>query len=315
MAEVITFGETMAAFVPAGTGPLRYVTDYHMRIAGAESNTAIGLAKLGHEVSWISRLGRDEFGQYICNSIRSEGVDCSHVIYDEAHRTGIMFKQISTGETSVTYYRQDSAASHMRPEDLDASMFAGAKYLHISGITPVLSEDCYETILRAMELAKEYQVKISFDPNIRRKLWKDQDYTGRIRDIAVRSQILLMGLDEAEVLFGSREPQKLQKQIFSGSEVEMAAMKNGAAGAWVADRASCSPIEPYPCKCIDPVGAGDGFNAGFLAGLLEQKTLVECGQLGAIIGALATENLGDTEGYPDRWQLERITGKQKQVFR
>jgi 2-dehydro-3-deoxygluconokinase len=305
----------MAAFVPAGTGPLRYITDYHMRIAGAESNTAIGLAKLGHEVSWISRLGRDEFGAFICNSIRSEGVDCRHVIYDEAHRTGIMFKQISTGETSVTYYRQDSAASHMRPEDLDDSMFEGVKYLHISGITPVLSEDCYETMQRAIELAQMHQVKISFDPNIRRKLWKDHDYTGRIREIALQSQVLLMGLDEAEVLFGSKEPEVLAESIFKEAGVEVAALKNGAEGAWILNRSGCRQIAPYPCKCIDPVGAGDGFNAGFLAGLLEGKDVEECGKLGAIMGALATETLGDTEGYPDRWQLEGILGKRSQVYR
>lgn len=103
MPECLTLGETMAAFAPDRTGPLRYVPNYSLRIAGAESNTAIGAAKLGVSAAWISRLGADEFGQYIRNQIRAEGVDCSGVHFDPAHRTGVMFKQTGSGESSVFY--------------------------------------------------------------------------------------------------------------------------------------------------------------------------------------------------------------------
>ena len=105
-----------------------------------DSNLAVGLAKLGHEVLWISRLGEDEFGHYVQNMIRSEGVDTRAVRFDEANPTGIMFKETSRGETAVYYYRKHSAASAMEPEDLDESLFEEAEILHITGITPVLSE-------------------------------------------------------------------------------------------------------------------------------------------------------------------------------
>ena len=112
MPQLITIGETMAAFTPDSVGALRYVQNFGIRTAGAESNVAVGLAKLGLEAAWVSRLGTDEFGCFIRNQLRAEGVDCSRVIYDPDHRTGIMFKETSVGETKVFYYRENSAASH-----------------------------------------------------------------------------------------------------------------------------------------------------------------------------------------------------------
>ena len=113
MPQLITIGETMAAFTPDSVGALRYVQNFGIRTAGAESNVAVGLAKLGLEAAWVSRLGTDEFGCFIRNQLRAEGVDCSRVIYDPDHRTGIMFKETGVGETKVFYYRENSAASHL----------------------------------------------------------------------------------------------------------------------------------------------------------------------------------------------------------
>lgn len=176
MPQLITIGETMAAFTPDSVGALRYVQNFGIRTAGAESNVAVGLAKLGLEAAWVSRLGTDEFGYFIRNQLRAEGVDCSRVIYDPDHRTGIMFKETSVGETKVFYYRENSAASHLCPEDVTPALLDGVKILHMSGITPVLSESCLEMTKAAFALAKEKGVAISFDPNIRRKLWQGQDY-------------------------------------------------------------------------------------------------------------------------------------------
>ena len=101
MPQLITIGETMAAFTPNTPGPLRYVQGFGIRTAGAESNVAVGLAKLGLNAAWISRLGDDEFGRFIRNQLRAKGVDCSHVIFDPDHRTGVMFKETGVGETKV----------------------------------------------------------------------------------------------------------------------------------------------------------------------------------------------------------------------
>lgn len=306
MAELVTMGETMAAFAPGSTGALRYVTDYRLRTAGAESNTAVGAAKLGVSAAWFSRLGEDEFGHYVCNQTRSEGVDCSHVIFDREHPTGVMFKETGRGETKVFYYRKNSAASYLCPKDLSPVLFEGAKIFHISGITPVLSESCYQTVQTAIRMAHDSGVKVSFDPNIRRKLWGTKDYSSCLREIALQSEILLLGDEEAEALFGTQKPEEVMKLLFQSEFLQYAAVKCGSRGAWVADRNESFFIPPYPCHPVDPIGAGDGFNAGFLAGLLQGRGVKSAGQMGGICGALATEVKGDVEGYPDALQMEYL---------
>ena len=315
MAQLVTLGETMAAFAPDRMGPLRYVSNYGIRIAGAESNTAIGAAKLGVQAAWVSRLGADEFGQYIRNQIRAEGVDCTGVTFDPAHRTGVMFKQTGSGETSVFYYRENSAASHMAPQDLDETVFRDCRILHLSGITPVLSDSCAETVQAAIRLAKSHDAKLSFDPNIRKKLWKDRDYTPMLRQLTKDAEIVLMGLDEAETLFGTRDVSALCAELFATGCAEVIALKDGGNGAWIADRSGCIRLEPQPCHCIDPIGAGDGFNAGVLAGLLQGRTLEQAGRMGAVCGALATEVPGDVEGYPDAARMEAILNGTKTIYR
>lgn len=314
MKQVITMGETMAAVVPTERGPLRYVESCRFRIAGAESNTAIGLAKLGVPACWLSRLGDDELGRLILGKLRAEGVDCSHVSFDPLHRTGVMFKEYGATETSVYYYRENSAASHLSPEDIDEALFSDAALLHLTGITPVLSESCRAAVEKAMTLAKDAGVPVSFDPNVRRKLWGGNDYAPLLRSLAMKSDIVLLGMDEAETLFGISEPKAIFDTLFSGG-VRYAAIKNGGRGAVAADRKGRYPIDPYPCVSVDPVGAGDGFNAGFLAGLLQGKGTREAGRMGAVCGALATQVPGDVEGYPDEAQMEAALHSGKIIYR
>lgn len=321
MAEIVTIGETMAALAPKAAGYLHYMKDYEMHIAGAESNLAIGVCKLGHTAGWISSLGDDELGYYVRNNIRAEGVDTSYVKLDAQHRTGVMFKQVLTGkETSVFYYRENSAASHMEPAFLKEEMFEGAKILHLTGITPVLSESCEQMVQTAVSFAAAAGAEVSFDPNIRRKLWKDRDYTPVLREIMDSSSILMLGLDEAETLYGTREKEEIAERFFEKKTAKYLAVKDGGNGALVADRSGSAFIEPYPCKVVDPIGAGDAFNAAFLCGILEGKTLKEAGLMAGIAGALATESYGDIEGYPTREVMQRtlaeISGsRSREIFR
>ncbi len=315
MPKVITIGETMAALTPNTPGPLRYVSGFGIRPAGAESNVAVGLAKLGVSVAWLSRVGQDEFGCFLRNQTRAEGVDCSHLIFDPEHRTGVMFKETGAVESKVFYYRENSAASHMCPADIDQALIAGCEVLHLSGITPVLSESCKETVLYALQLAKANGVKVSFDPNIRRKLWGTVDYAPLLRQITLQSEIVLLGLDEAEALFGLRDAQGVAELLFTEGCAEYVAVKDGGNGAWVASRTQGVHIPPYPCHPVDPIGAGDGFNAGFLAGLVQGRGIEVAGQMGGICGALATQVPGDVEGYPDAVQMETILSGGSVIYR
>ena len=307
MPDLITIGETMAAFSPEGGLPIRKAPCFHLRIAGAESNTAIGVARLGHTAGWISRLGKDSFGEYILNTIHQEGVDTSRVTTDTLHSSGIMFKQPNNEDaTEVSYYRENSAATYLSKTDIDLDYLKSAKVLHITGITPILSEDCNEYINAAIEIAHANHILVSFDPNIRLKLWQDNDYRPKLKEIISNSDIVLLGLNEAAQLYGTDDVQTVIDTIFSHPRVQYIAIKNGSTGAWVCSRNDQHFIEPIPCKCVDPVGAGDGFNAGFLHGILEGKDIKTCGLYGGIVGALATETYGDIDGYPALTKLQDI---------
>lgn len=314
MPELITIGETMAVMSPREQGPLRYVGDYKLRMAGAESNVAVGLCKLGHTAGWISRLGEDEMGAYVLNAVRAEGVDCSHVLLDPDHRTGLMLKEMGIGETKVYYYRENSAASHLCPKDLDKRYLSKAKIIHLTGITPVLSKSCEAAVDHMAAYAKQKGILLSFDPNIRKKLWKDKDYTGLMQSLLYMSDIALLGRDEAYQIMGTDDPEEIVIKLRSEG-VRWIGVKDGGNGAWVADSESMEFVAPYPCRTIDPIGAGDAFNAAFLAGILEGRPLAESGQMAAIAGALATETPGDIEGYPSMKQLEMKLNAGKEIYR
>lgn len=314
MPEVITIGESMAILVPEQTGRLRYVRSFALRAAGAESNVAVGLCKLGHTAGWISRLGRDELGYMVRNTLRSEGVDTSRVEWDDEHPTGVFFKEIfSHSETSVFYYRSNSAATVMACED--EAYLRQAKIIHVTGITPVLSDSCKDMVERVQAFARREGILFSFDPNIRKKLWKDRDYAPMLRKILMNSDIAMLGLDEAEQLLGTRDLEQIRSTLMQEGSVRWLAVKMGEKGAVVSDRTGSLEIPPYPCVCVDPVGAGDAFNAGFLSGILKGEPLALCGQKGAIAGALATETTGDMEGVPTEEIMTRLLEHKTQIYR
>lgn len=313
MAELFTFGETMAAFLPDRRGPLRYTGGFRMSSAGAESNTAINLCKLGHSAAWAGWVGEDEFGAFLLREIRGEGVDVSAARQISGGQTGLLFKEL--GDTTVVTYYRDTAAMRLYDADsLDTEKIREAKFLHLTGITPVLSQSCEAACRRAIAIAREYGVRVSFDPNVRKKLWKGRDFAPVLWEFLMEADVAILGRSEAALLLGTNSTEKIFNMIFQEGRAEYAAVKDGDAGAWVARRGE-APIfvPPYPCCCEDPVGAGDAFNAGFLAGLLESLPLLECAQLGAAAGAMVTRFLGDYEGCPNRKQADKwIRGEKEE---
>jgi 2-dehydro-3-deoxygluconokinase len=303
--DVITIGESMLLFTPTTTGPLRYKSEFAAKIGGAESNVAIGLSRLGHKVGWISRLGNDEFGKKVLTFIRGEGVDVSHVILDPENHTGLYFKEmLRDHEVNVYYYRNKSAASFMKPSDLNKAYLAHAKYLHVTGITPILSETCCQTIMSAIDTAKKNGVQVVFDPNIRKKLWpKDDDFKKIFLEIAAKSDIVLPGIEEGKFLANDTNPEKISK-FFHNIGASAVVLKLGEKGAYFSKEDEKGYVAPFPVKkVVDPIGAGDGFAAGFLSGLLDGLDMHKAVERGAAIGSIVTTVEGDVEGLPDRDQL------------
>lgn len=308
--DVITLGETMVLFTPKSSGLMRYAGDFSTKVAGAESNVAIGLSRLGKQAGWISRLGNDEFGERVLSFIRGEGVDVSQVTFDDTAATGLYFKEkLTPGELRLKYYRHDSAASRMSAIDIDEDYIASAKFLHVTGITPALSEDCYETVLTAIDYAKKNGVTVVFDPNLRRKLWTDTRAREVLRELSALADIVLPGIDEAEFIFGKSTPEKLA-QDFCNNGSSTVILKLGKQGAYFLSNESSGFVKGFPVEqVVDPVGAGDGFAAGCLSGLVDGIELKEVVRRGNAVGAMVTMADGDVEGLPENERLNNFMNR------
>jgi 2-dehydro-3-deoxygluconokinase len=305
MLEMVTLGETMVLLLAEQAGPMREATTFRRYIAGAESNVAVGLCRLGHTAGWMSRVGDDEFGRAIVFRLRGEGVDTSHVISDPAAQTGIVVRERrEAGPIDQTYYRHGSAASRLSPGDLDPAYITNASFLHLTGITPALSTSCREAVFAAAEIAQGTTTTVVLDPNFRSKLWSRQDFRRVVRDLAGRVDILLPGMDEAAVLTGESDPEAAARDLRKlGPSVVV--IKVGAQGAVaiVNDQVVRAPAMPLE-RVIDPVGAGDAFAAGLISGLLRDFSVEEALRLANRSGAFAMCAPGDMESLPRRAELE-----------
>jgi 2-dehydro-3-deoxygluconokinase len=268
-------------------------------IGGAEANLSIGLSRIGHSARFISRIGDDPFGQRMRATLEREGVDTTYLTTDKQAQTGVFFREwLPDGARRVYYYRAASAASRMAPADLRPEAFADARIVHLTGITPALSASCAATVLHAIELARSVGALVSFDPNYRPRLWDQASARAALRPIMERSDIVLMGHEDAQAVLGEGDDDALLERAAAlGARVVVLKRAERGALALAEGRRYSAPAHPVK-QVIDPVGAGDGFDAGFLAGWLRGDSIEASLQLGARIGAAAVEVLGDYAGYP-----------------
>jgi 2-dehydro-3-deoxygluconokinase len=306
MLDAITFGEVMALFSPLSPEPLRYVRQFELRWGGAECNFAIALTRLGRSCGWQSLLGDDELGQLILQGARGEGVDVSRVRLISGRPTGLYLKQFLGAGTQIYYYRSGSAASTLGPEHLDAEYFRSARWLHLTGITPALSLSCRTAVERAFDLAAEHGLKVSFDPNLRLKLWSLEEACAVLVPLMRRCDVLLAGAEELLPLLGLSEREAAIETVLAWKR-PMLVLKLGESGALVATAEQRLEARPVSAPTIvDSVGAGDGFDAGFVAGQLMGWDLRRSAELGNAIGASALGVRGDFEGYPTLAEAEGL---------
>ena len=298
--DVITIGDAMVSLNPQSKGPLRFVGSFDRKVGGAELNVAIGCSRLGLETKWISRLGKDEFGRYIYNFVRGEGIDVSDVKFEEGYPTSVHFKEIlEDGSGSTYYYRLNSPTTTITESSLCASQFEGAKLLHITGVFPAVDQDKnVEVIKKAISLAKEQGMLISCDPNIRLKLWSKEEARIALGEFLPFVDILLTGLDEAELLFGTDQPDEII-QASKDLGISYVAIKQGDKGAIGYHNGELIESPPVkPKKVVDTVGAGDGFDAGFIYGVIQDWPLERILRFANTIGSMVVSVSGDNEGLP-----------------
>ena len=297
--DVVTLGETMVLLLAEQSGPLREATTFRRYIAGAESNVAIGLSRLGQRTGWISRLGADEFGRAVLLRIRGEGVDTSHVILDPEAPTGVVIRERrDVGPIEQVYYRRGSAASRLTVRDLDAEYIQQAQFLHLTGITPALSSSARETVFAAAEIARAAKRSVVLDPNYRSKLWSADEARSVLCDLAARCDIVLAGEDEALLLTQAPDADAAAAKLRE-SGPHTVVVKLGASGALAHTNDGVTRVAAHHLeRIVDPVGAGDAFAAGFLTALLRNLPIHEALALANRCGALAMTTAGDMESLP-----------------
>jgi dehydrogluconokinase len=306
--DVATFGEAMMLLVADRPGPIEEAEHFFKRTAGAETNVAIGLARLGLKVGWASRLGADSMARYLLREMQREGIDCSHVVCDANARTGFQFKgRVTDGsDPPVEYHRRGSAASLMTPADIDEPWLTSASHLHATGVFAAISESSLQTACRTLEIMCAAGRTISFDPNLRPTLWATPEKMRHwINHLALQADWVLPGLDEGRFLTGEPTAQAVAAW-YRERGARLVVVKLGPLGAYYdSDSAGTGFMPAFPVtEVVDTVGAGDGFAVGVISALLEGRGVLDAVRRGAWIGARAVQVLGDTEGLPTRAQLE-----------
>lgn len=310
--DVVSIGEAMLALNPGEIGRLRAVETFHRFPGGAETNTLIGLCRLGFKTRWISLLGEDEFGHFIINRVGGEGVDVSTVKLVPGSQTGVFFIERSILEDCKSvYYRQNSAMRGLKPEDIEEYMINDAKILYLTGITPVLNENCRNAVLKAVHIAKENGKMVVLDPNVRLRLLGIEGSREVLIPLIKMCHIIMPNDTELGLLFPDRTIDDIAAELLDNG-VEILVVKKGKHGAAAFTRSGSFKVDAFHLENIaSTMGAGDAFNAGFISGLLEQVSIEECLRRGAAMGAFATMCYDSYQSLPSRFELDNfLEGRQ-----
>lgn len=295
----------MGLLISQEEGAFEHVGAFYVTTCGAEFNVAIGMQRIGHPVGYYTKLGDDPFGKRIVNTMQAEKISTELIDFSQDRFTGFMLKsKVSQGDPAIFYFRRNSAASTMSPEDVERLDLSRYGAIHMTGITPAISESARAAAEALCAKAKAEGMQFSFDPNLRPQLWPDRqvmiDY---MNTMAGKSDIFLPGINEARILVGTDVPEEIaQFNLNRGCGVVV--VKLGTRGAYYATaQGEAGYVDGFPAKVVDTVGAGDGFAAGVLTGRLEGLSWEESVRRGNAVGAIQVMSLGDNDGLPTRREL------------
>lgn len=273
--DIVTLGETMLRLTPPNHYRIELTRSFDLEVGGSESNVAVGLARLGLRVAWLSRLPRSPLGRLVANTIEGFGVDTHHVAWSDDDRLGLYFLEEGNAPrgTNVLYDRSDSAMSRIRPHDLPAELFTpqGSRQLHLSGITVALSASAAATAKAALDQARAAGWLVSFDLNYRAKLWSPEEARTGCAPFVAAADIVIAPMRDAQTVYGVPSQAPAEDAIrhlvdeFGGADVIMTLGSDGVMAYGPSLAAPChQPI--FPAGGPGRVGGGDAFAAGFFYG-------------------------------------------------
>ena len=307
MGKILTVGEAMGLFVANEEGNLENVNEYTRYTAGAEMNVAIGTARLGLETCYVTQFGCDPIGRYIKSTIENENINSQYITFTEDYMTGMQFKEkVSEGDPQVVSFRKNSAATKITQENVKDINFEEFSHIHLSGIFLALSENTEKVSHYFAEEGKKNGALVTFDPNLRPKLWKSEEVMiETINKLAAKADIVLPGISEGKILTGYSKEEEIA-EFYLNLGAKAVVVKLGEAGAYIKGKEQEGAyVEGYRVEeIIDTVGAGDGFAVGVITALAEGLTLEEAAKRGNAVGAIQLMSPSDNEGLPTKEQLE-----------
>jgi 2-dehydro-3-deoxygluconokinase len=297
--DLVSIGETMVGFVSRGD-PRRFLAT----MAGAESNVAAGMAQLGCRTRWVSRLGDDPLGRWLEEEIGGRGVDVA-VVRDAARPTGVLTKHVADAGSVVRYYRSESAARQLSVDDLQR--VGRTDRIHVSGITPALSPSAAGLVEAVVERSAGLAGRVSLDVNYRPALWPDAATAAPVLlELARRADVVFVGDDEAEALFGTSSLSATAELILRRDDQELV-LKRGAQGATIVTGDTAVTEPAFPAELVDATGAGDAFAAGYLAAAAFGWSHRDRLRLGHLMGARVVGVLDDVPPPFAPGELEQMT--------
>jgi 2-dehydro-3-deoxygluconokinase len=272
-------------------------TKFERVTAGAEVNVAVALARLGLKAQYFSRFGNDQLGSVMLADIEAEGVDVSLSKRVDSFTGAMVRNPGKSAPVEISYLRKGSAASTIEPSDILDSYISSTRWLHATGITCAISESGAKTVKHALEKAAQLKVKSSFDLNIRRKLWSEDAARKVLEPLARDVELLIGGEDEYQVVFGKVDPKQILAEV-NKRGCKIAVMTKGDQKMRFSIDGNYEEITPPKVVAVDPVGSGDAFTGGVIAGLLSGMSAKSALEQGSICGALVASMFGDWTGIP-----------------
>jgi len=300
--DILCFGEPLYEFNQQPDG--RYLAGY----GGDASNCAVAAARSGASVGMFTHLGADVFGDSFIELWTREGVDCSTVRRDPEAHTGVYFITHGPDGHRFSYLRKGSAASRVKPEDLPQETIRRTRILHVSGISQAISESAADAVFAAIALARDAGVKVSYDTNLRLKLWPLPRARAVIHAAASSCDIALPSLDDARLLVGLEEPEAIV-DFYLGLGAGIVALTLGADGALVATPERREHMPAFPAEAVDATGAGDTFDGAFLAEIAAGRDPFAAARYANAAASLATRGYGAVAPMPRRADVEALLEK------
>jgi 2-dehydro-3-deoxygluconokinase len=272
-------------------------TKFERVTAGAEVNVAVALSRLGLKAQYFSRFGNDQLGSVMMADIEAEGVDVSLAKRVDSFTGAMVRNPGKSAPVEISYLRKGSAASTIEPSDILDSYISSTRWLHATGITCAISESGAKTVKHALEKAAQLKIKSSFHFNIRRKLWSEDAARKVLEPLARDVELLIGGEDEYQVVFGQVDPRQILAEV-NKRGCKIAVMTKGDQKMRFSIDGNYEEITPPKVVAVDPVGSGDAFTGGVIAGLLSGMSTTQALEQGSICGALVASMFGDWTGIP-----------------